>query len=145
MAPKNYNQHFSHYFIFIYRVSLTFNQTQLLIITYSVISHSIPNIKSHCWLNIKIATVVTKTPTSVYVRYPDPITMVYGRYIYSYMRVSQTRGTPSSHPFLFGIFHSKPSSYWGSSICGNYQINKETQDALGPRSESSSTLMSRNP
>ena len=35
------------------------------------------------------------------------------------MEVSQSWGTPSSHPFIDGIFLHKPTSYWGTSIYGN--------------------------
>ena len=38
------------------------------------------------------------------------------------MVVSINGGTPSHHVFLDGIFHWKPSSYWGTPIYGNLQI-----------------------
>ena len=36
-----------------------------------------------------------------------------------HMVVSWNRGTPSYHPFIDGIFHCKPSSYWGIPTNGN--------------------------
>ena len=34
-------------------------------------------------------------------------------HIFSYMEVSRNGGTPSYHPLIDRIFHSKASSYWG--------------------------------
>ena len=39
------------------------------------------------------------------------------RYRYLYMEVSI--GVPPNHPFWIGIFHYKPSSYWGIPMCAN--------------------------
>ena len=35
------------------------------------------------------------------------------------IEVSWNRATPSHHPFLDGIFHDWPTSYWGTPILGN--------------------------
>jgi hypothetical protein len=42
-----------------------------------------------------------------------------------------SRGTPSSHPFLFGIFPQKNPTIWGYPILGNLHIYRIFMDIHG--------------